>query len=74
MVAGVTLFKRLAGTKSWARTPMSCVGRRTYVVQLGPFNGASETAEYYVEADLAPSKKLAAPLEAPSQTYTLTLL
>jgi len=73
-VNSVTLFTRLPGTKNWARTPMSCAGRRTYVTQLRPFNGASGTADYYVEADVALTKKLAAPLEAPIQTYTLTLL
>lgn len=71
--AGVNLFTRLSGTKNWIRTPMSCAGRQTYAVQLGPFPDVASMADYYVEVDLSAFKKLTAPFEAPIQTYTLTL-
>jgi hypothetical protein len=56
---------------------MQLAGRRTYTTQLGPFDPKAGFVDYYVEAEISGESKaasLTAPLEAPNNTYTLTLV
>jgi hypothetical protein len=70
-VGAMTLHTRVRGAGKWTATPASLLGRRTYQAMLGPMDGA-ELAEYYVSAKIG-GAKLTAPLDAPVNTYGLTL-
>jgi hypothetical protein len=58
-VRSVTLETRLRGAAQWTATPAKLLGRRTYVAQLGPLDGA-EFAEYRLRAEVG-AEKLASP-------------
>ena len=69
----VNLNVRARGAGVFTAVPMKLLGRRTYEVKLGPFNGPGAVVEYYLSAD-AGTAKLTAPMEAPKNTYCVTLL
>jgi hypothetical protein len=71
-VGRVLLHTRARGAAQWTTSPARLMGRRTYEVQLGPFDPAAVLAEYYFTAE-AGTAKLAAPPDAPGGTYVLTL-
>jgi hypothetical protein len=72
-VTRVQLHTRPRGAPQWTASPAKLMGRRTYEVQLGPFDSSSELVEYYFTAEVGTSK-LAAPPDAPAGAYLLTLI
>ncbi|MEW5975484.1 MAG: hypothetical protein AB1898_06720 [Acidobacteriota bacterium] len=69
----VTLHTRTRGERRWKRIPAGHLGRRTYEAWLGPFAAGPGLAEYFLSAILA-GKEIYSPVQAPENTYLLTLL
>jgi hypothetical protein len=67
----VALHVRPRGASEWKTVPAKLAGRRTYEATLGPFDGAP-LMEYYASAMIG-SRRVTAPVEAPRDTYWLTL-
>jgi hypothetical protein len=64
----VMLLTRAHNAKTWDATPAKLAGRRTYTATLGPFPPEAELVDYYVTAG-----HLAAPANAPTYLYTVTM-
>ncbi|HEY6293419.1 MAG TPA: hypothetical protein VI455_17850, partial [Terriglobia bacterium] len=76
-VGKVTLFSRVNPLDPWTASPMTLLGRRTFVGEIA-FTGAGHLfLDYYVQVagQVAGAKKvLSAPVEAPGRFYTVTLV
>ncbi len=76
-IARVTLSTRSADSGTWDSIPMSLVGRRTYMADLGAHEAGEALRDYYVAADfdtVNARRVLTDPLEAPARFYTVTLV
>jgi hypothetical protein len=76
-VLRATLFTRLAGAVRWTGRPMKLLGRRTYQCELQKPAVAGLWLDYYVQAEVEGREgriQLTVPVEAPTRTYTVTLI
>lgn len=72
-VERVLLHLRLRGEPEWRTVPAKLMGRWTWQAFLGPFSSGAGLGRYYVSAR-AGENALTAPLEAPENCYTITLI
>jgi hypothetical protein len=76
-ISAVSLLARAPESTEWTRSPMTLVGRRTFLTTLEYRTAAGPLMDYYVEAvaEAGGEKKvLSAPPEAPARFYTVTLV
>jgi hypothetical protein len=76
-VVRVTLFIRTSSLKDWRSISMKLVGRRTFVGEIEYQEATNPLLDYYVKADFAVSggnSWATAPREAPTKSYTVTLV
>lgn len=73
--ADVRLHLRREGRDQWETQAAQHAGRNVYTVQLGPFAQQDGTVQYYASAHSGgPSGRLVDPLQAPSNTYLVSLM
>ena len=72
-VDSVVLHTRLRDAREWSAATARLKGRRTYEAFLGGFGAGASLAEYYVTAKVG-AMTLVAPLNAPANSYLVTLI
>lgn len=72
-VRSVLLHTRAWGDRPWRTEAAKVLGRRTYQIELGPFNPTASLVEYFVSAEIG-SSRLVSPPDGDRKPHVLTMV